>query len=165
MNHAPRKTPRPLKGSLPIALLRARESVMSRFRPLLAARGFTEQQWRVLRVLDEFGPLDPSEIAERSVIMPPSMTRILKTLEDKGMVVRTQHPHDRRRYIIDLTEVSRRAISAATPASNQVYAEIEALYGREKLEQLLDLLEELARSVGDPTLQDLTQKLAPGESD
>ena len=49
--------------SLPIALLRARDAVMSRFRPMLQERGFTEQQWRVLRVLDEGGPLDPTEIA------------------------------------------------------------------------------------------------------
>ncbi len=39
--------------SLPIALLRARESLMARFRPMLAAHGFTEQQWRVLRIVGE----------------------------------------------------------------------------------------------------------------
>lgn len=136
--------PRPLQRSLPIALLRAREAVMARFRPLLAERGFTEQQWRVLRVLDEESPLDPTEIAERSVILTPSMTRILKNLEDRGMVTRTLHPTDRRRYLIALTRPARDAIARAAPGSNAVYAEIERVYGRKKLEQLLKMLEELS---------------------
>ena len=38
------------KKSLTITLLRARESLMMSFRPLLAKHNFTEQQWRVLRV-------------------------------------------------------------------------------------------------------------------
>ena len=41
------------KRSLTIGLLRARESLMLSFRPMLAKHKFTEQQWRVLRVLGE----------------------------------------------------------------------------------------------------------------
>ena len=39
------------KKSLTITLLRARESLMMSFRPLLAKHNFTEQQWRVLRAV------------------------------------------------------------------------------------------------------------------
>ena len=74
---APRETAR----ALPIALLRAREAIMSRFRPFVAAAGFTDPQWRVLRVLDEQSPLDPTEIAERASILMPSLSRILRDLE------------------------------------------------------------------------------------
>ncbi|MFT5000920.1 MAG: hypothetical protein ACI875_001925, partial [Planctomycetota bacterium] len=35
--------------SLPIMLLRAREAVMRRFRPMLRLHDLSEQQWRVLR--------------------------------------------------------------------------------------------------------------------
>ena len=45
---------RSIRRSVPIALIRAREAVMAHFRPLLAQRGYTEQQWRVLRVLEHF---------------------------------------------------------------------------------------------------------------
>ena len=40
--------------SLPMALLRAREAVMARFRPLFRLHGVTEQQWRVLRALRDY---------------------------------------------------------------------------------------------------------------
>ena len=49
------KPMRSIERSIPIALLRAREAVMAHFRPLLADRGYTEQQWRVLRILNEYG--------------------------------------------------------------------------------------------------------------
>ncbi len=136
-----RETPR----SLPIALLRAREAVMLRFRPLLAEHGFTEQQWRVLRVLDEGGTLDPTEIAERCVILTPSMTRILKSLEIAGHVVRANHPEDKRRFLISITEKARNSIGKMTPGSIAIYSELEGRYGPEKMENLLDMLEELAQ--------------------
>ena len=44
---------RTFSQSLPMALLRAREAVMRRFRPGLRCHGVTEQQWRVLRALAE----------------------------------------------------------------------------------------------------------------
>ena len=39
--------------SLPMMLLRAREAVMGRFRPMLREFDLTEQQWRIIRVLAE----------------------------------------------------------------------------------------------------------------
>jgi hypothetical protein len=44
-------TSRSFARSLPMALLKAREAVMVRFRPSLRAHGLTEQQWRVLRIM------------------------------------------------------------------------------------------------------------------
>jgi homoprotocatechuate degradation regulator HpaR len=137
--------PRSVDRSLPMALLRAREAVMAHFRPLLAERDFTEQQWRVLRVLDEFGAMDPTELSERSVILTPSMTRILRALEERGMIRRERHDGDGRRQVIHLSDLARSAIAVASPASNQAHGELERQYGAERMEQLLDMLADLGR--------------------
>lgn len=137
---------RPTSRSLPIALLRARETVMARFRPLLAERGLTEQQWRVLRVLDETGPLEATEIAELSCILTPSMTRILRTLEGRGMVRREKHATDGRRALIHITDPARQALRAAAPESNRVYGELVAAFGEAQMDALLDMLERLAET-------------------
>jgi DNA-binding MarR family transcriptional regulator len=50
--------------NLPLLLLQARERVMARFRPILNEHGITEQQWRIVRLLLEEGPLEPREIGE-----------------------------------------------------------------------------------------------------
>src|SRR5210317_1927993 len=88
----------PLTGrSLPIAMLRGREAVMAPYRKMLAKIGVTEQQWRVLRVLDERGTLDPKEIAEAACLLNPSLTRIMQLLEKKGYISREGDPEDRRK--------------------------------------------------------------------
>ena len=56
----------PTDQSLPIALLRARERLMIPIREALQVTGLTEQQWRLLRVLEEFGPQDATKLAERA---------------------------------------------------------------------------------------------------
>src|SRR5260370_20470549 len=72
------------RQSLPIALLRAREAVMSYFRPHHRKGGITEQQWRVIRVLSLDGETDATSLARRSYLLAPSLSRILKDLEAGG---------------------------------------------------------------------------------
>ena len=79
---------RPLAQSLPLKLLRAREAVMERFRPHLAAHDVTEQQWRVLRTLAETGEIDASTLAETACLLPPSLSRMLQDLEARDLLVR-----------------------------------------------------------------------------
>jgi homoprotocatechuate degradation regulator HpaR len=135
--------PRDTNRSLPIALLRAREAVMSHFRPLLAAHDITEQQWRVVRTLGETGALDATELAARACLLAPSLTRIVRTLEDRGFVSRARDEADARRAIIRITAEGLDFIREVTPASRAVYAEMEAKLGRERIEALLDMLQDL----------------------
>lgn len=136
--------PRDMRRSLPIALLRAREAVMMRFRPVLAAYDITEQQWRVIRVLAEHSPLDASELAERACVLSPSLTRIIRALEERGLIARDRDSEDARRVLLTLAPAGIGLIRKVTPGSRAVYAEIEARYGQERMDQLLELLAELA---------------------
>ena len=130
--------------ALPIALLRARETVMGQIRPMLADAGVTEQQWRVLRVLAEDGGMDPTDIAEKSCLLLPSLTRILKYLEKSGLVTRKRHETDGRRHVVEITDKGRGLIDKNAPASNRIYSELEKSFGARKMNRLLDLLDELA---------------------
>ncbi len=151
----PRAEPHPaeqipeLRRSLPIALLRAREVVISRFRPILNRHGLSEQQWRVLRVLSEMSePIDASNLASRSFILPPSLTRILKSLAERGFISCERDRIDGRRTLLVISPAGREIIRTVGPESRQVFLELENRYGTERVEALLDMLE------------DLTQKLA-----
>ena len=50
-------------------------------RSMLAQSGVTEQKWRVLRVLEEIGEVEPTVIASEACLHLPSLSRILKTME------------------------------------------------------------------------------------
>jgi len=72
--------------SLTIALLRAREAVTAQFRDHVAAGGLTLTQWRVIRALAGGTELDTTTLAHRCVILAPSLTRLLKTPEGRGLL-------------------------------------------------------------------------------
>ena len=130
---------------MPIALLRARERVMQPIRSILAKAEVTEAQWRVLRVLNEIGPTDATEIAGEACLLMPSLTRILQGLEEKGLTSRQPHPSDGRKQLVSITDAGRALIDAHVEEANKVYDALEREMGYEKVSTLLDLLNELSR--------------------
>lgn len=118
---------------------------MSHFRPMLAAHNVTEQQWRVLRVVDEEGPLDATEVANRASVLAPSLTRIIKTLEDRGFILRRRADEDGRRALLSVTTSGKAFIEDISPEQRRIYQSLEEKYGVERIEELLDLLEEFVQ--------------------
>jgi homoprotocatechuate degradation regulator HpaR len=129
--------------SLPIALLRARETVMGSFRDMLAKAGISEQKWRVLRVLFEGGPMEQTAIAEGACLLLPSLTRILVSMEKEGLVTRTTDTKDRRKTIVVLAPAGVALIKTHSEESKTISLRLEDSFGKERLETLLDLLEDL----------------------
>ncbi|MGR8918205.1 MAG: homoprotocatechuate degradation operon regulator HpaR [Gammaproteobacteria bacterium] len=162
---------RDIGQSLPLQLLKAREAAMARFRPMLREHGLTEQQWRVIRVLAASPGVDAGELARRSVLLRPSLTRILQHLEATGLVRRDADAADQRRAVFALTAGGERRYAAVAPDSEALYADIEARFGAERLERLNALLAEFTTAVtaGGPQAGAAAQSLpgtqVPGFSD
>ncbi|MEQ6202305.1 homoprotocatechuate degradation operon regulator HpaR [Sulfitobacter sp. HNIBRBA2951] len=129
--------------SLPIALLRARETVMGPVREMLAGTPVNEQKWRVLRVLEEGGAQDQNTIAQKACLLLPSLTRILRAMEDDALVSRTEDPKDRRRSIVQIEAAGRAILQERGEQAAALVTDLRAQYGDAKFEQLLDLLEDL----------------------
>ncbi|MCR8827792.1 homoprotocatechuate degradation operon regulator HpaR [Pseudosulfitobacter koreensis] len=138
-----RKLPRTGR-SLPIALMHAREAVMGPIRDMLSASNVTEQQWRVLRVLDEAGALDASTLARRAALLQPSLTRIVKSMVAKGLVTQVQGAQDRRRQEVAITAAGSALIADNASRAAEIAESWRAHLGTERYEALLDLLADLA---------------------
>lgn len=129
--------------SLPIALIRAREGVMSPIRDMLSETGITEQQWRVLRVLAEYGRMDAKTLAERSSLLFPSLTRIAATLRGKGLVTQTRDDGDRRRQLVEITENGQAIIDERADEAARIATHFKKALGAKDYDKLLDLLAKL----------------------
>jgi len=138
---------RDFEHSLPMELLKAREAAMAKFRPMLRSHGLTEQQWRVIRALADYDRIDASELARRSFLLAPSLTRILQYLEGEKLVRRSSDANDQRRSVLSLTGKGRRLFAGVAPDSATLYDEIESAFGKDNLELLYELLEEFHRSI------------------
>lgn len=136
---------RQTRRSLPIALLRARETVMGPIRDMLANSGVNEQKWRVLRVLQEMGPLELSQVAVEACLLLSSLTRMVRPMEEEGLILRSTPPEDRRKTIIAISPQGAALVQAHAAESAAIFARIEAAFGTAELERLLDLLEALQR--------------------
>ncbi|KHJ64484.1 homoprotocatechuate degradation operon regulator HpaR [Burkholderia glumae] len=95
--------------NLTMLLLEAREALVGRFRPILKEASLTEQQWRIIRLLDgePRGELEAGQIAKRCCILSPSLTGVLERLERDGLITRMRSTEDQRRLLVALTERSR----------------------------------------------------------
>jgi homoprotocatechuate degradation regulator HpaR len=125
---------------------------------MLSKVGLTEQQWRVLRVLEECGVLDPTEISERACLLLPSLTRILHTLEGKALIYREPHPHDGRKQQITLTNAGRMVVEANMAEAMLLCQQLKAGLGEARLELLLDLLNDLQEaSLEEPRAKETAQ--------
>lgn len=133
----------PTSRSLPIALLRARETVMGPIREMLQRSNISEQQWRVLRVVEEVGEIEQTAIAQAACLQLPSLTRILRTMEGDRLVSRRTDNSDRRRTLVRITAQGRALILAHRERNAEIFGRLEAQFGRDRLARLLDLLEEL----------------------
>ena len=131
------------RRSLPIALMRSREKVMAPIRDMLRASGLTEQQWRVLRILSEFGPQDLTEIARQACLLMPSLSRIIRSMAQNGLVIRASDTKDRRRQTVVISPAGQHLIDDNLVQATQIAANYRNQLGAERYELLLDLLTEL----------------------
>ena len=139
----------PFEKSLPMLLLRAREASMRQFRPILSEHGVTEQQWRVIRTLADLDEWPASDLAERCALLPPSLTRILKTLSESGVISTRSDDNDRRRVLVSVTPKGRRLIQEVAPQVEAAYAQMDDHLGEHGLGTLIDQLDTLITSLGD----------------
>lgn len=132
---------REFSRSLPMALLRAREAVMGGFRPLLRRHGVTEQQWRVLRALSATEDTSASALAAMTCIGLPSLSRILRSLSERDLIVRRVKATDLRTTLVSLSPAGARFLRRAGAESEARYDALAAGIGRANLRRLYALLD------------------------
>ena len=64
----------------------------------------TLTQLSAMGTLFKRGPMSAGELATCEKVQPPSMTKVLANLEERGLVKREVHPTDRRQAIINITQ-------------------------------------------------------------
>jgi homoprotocatechuate degradation regulator HpaR len=146
---------RPFHESLPMKLMRAREAVMRRFRPHLRSHGMTDQQWRILRALAEEEQIELLELSHRCMIQPPSLSRTVPALTERGLVRRDDHPTDRRRALISLTAEGRALFEEMAAESAEIYRQLAQDIGEETLTDIFTMLDKLIDAVEGSAAEDL----------
>jgi len=141
-----RKLP-PFEQTLGAILLSAKEAVLAPMRPTLREYNITEPQWRVLRVINDRGAADASGLAEVGLLHAPSVTRILKELEQRKLIVRETDVNDRRRNLVALSPEGREVVKVISRQVLHVMREHSVRFGDQRMEKLLNELRALTAAI------------------
>ncbi|BCJ52769.1 MarR family transcriptional regulator [Actinoplanes sp. NBRC 14428] len=109
----------------------------------------TFSQLSALTSLQLAGALTPRELADTERVQPPTMTKIVGKLEERGLVARTPHPTDRRQVILAATEQGRIVYAQFEKARNEWLAEQLAELTpdeRDTLARAARILQQVARA-------------------
>src|SRR3954469_16462630 len=103
----PVATERGAADELARSLREAIQRLNRRVRQTRPGGDLTYGQLSALTSLQLAGALTPRELADVERVQPPTMTRIVGKLEERGLVARTPHPTDRRQVVLAATEQGR----------------------------------------------------------
>jgi DNA-binding MarR family transcriptional regulator len=107
----------------------------------------TLTQLSAMAALEKNGPMSPGELAAYERVQPPSMTKVLASLEDRGLVHRSVHPTDRRQAIIEISEDGLDLIKSERKSRDLWFsAQLETLGADERalLSSVVPVLDKLA---------------------
>lgn len=106
-------------------------------------------QLAALAALDRHQAMTPGELAEHEKVQPPSMTRVIAVLEERGLVQRAPHPTDRRQVILTVTPEGRALVNRVRRRREAWLAQrLQELTAEERtiLRAAAPLLEKLSQS-------------------
>jgi len=133
---------------LAISLRESIQRLNRRLRQARAVGDLTFSQLSALTSLQLAGALTPRELADVERVQPPTMTKIVGKLEERGLVARTPHPTDRRQVILAATEQGRAVYAQFEKQRNEWLAQQLAELTpeeRDTLEHAAQILHQVAR--------------------
>ena len=93
-----------LDAQLCFPLYASSREIIKKYRPFLEPLKLTYTKYIVMLVLWEEDRIGLKAIGERLFLDSGTLTPLLKSLEDQGLIIRTREPKDERSVVITLTE-------------------------------------------------------------
>jgi DNA-binding MarR family transcriptional regulator len=109
--------------------------------------GLSPAQMHAIEVIGHKKELRMRELAERLGITTGTLTVGIDKLEEKGLVARKPHEHDRRSWLIILTEQGREMFEQHHRFHQEFTREISSGLSNEEIETLCNLLGKLIKGM------------------
>ena len=111
MTSTPTRTDAGLANGLRISVSRLARRLRVERAGGLAQSGLSDTQVAALAALERHTEMTPGELAEHEKVQPPSMTRVITALEERGFVLRAPHPTDGRQVVLTVTDDGTRLVN------------------------------------------------------
>ncbi|WP_305780131.1 MarR family winged helix-turn-helix transcriptional regulator [Nocardia nova] len=146
MSGKPAPTPAAVAADLRVAVSR----LLRQLRAQAEGSDLTKSQSSVLIRLEQGGPATATQLARAAGMRPQSMAKIVRALEEAGLIAGTPDPADGRKTVLDLTEAARDEFRTGRRAKEDWLTRvIEAEFTDAEIRQLADavgLLDRIGRA-------------------
>ncbi|WP_406282882.1 MarR family winged helix-turn-helix transcriptional regulator [Embleya sp. NBC_00896] len=108
----------------------------------------------VLHRIIDYGPIRPTELAERADIQPAALSRQIRILEEGGYTIRVADPDDGRVALLEAAERGREAYRLFVAANDEMLARQLAGWTADDLNDLADRMQRLVADLRGPLEDD-----------
>jgi DNA-binding MarR family transcriptional regulator len=122
-----------------LLLAKLGREAMRQFAEALKPIELTQSHLAALYLLDA-GALSQQVLCEAVGVDPSKLVGLLNDLEEEGLVVRRRHPADRRRHIVEISDLGKKRLAAAERAASQVEERLLAGLDQAQRDELHALL-------------------------
>lgn len=113
----------------------------------LKPRGMDQPRWRVLMILNEHDPAAMGLIAELAVMKLPTLLKVVRRMEDEGLVRTGSRLSDQRVTEVSITARGRKSLTLVRKVAADVYEKVTAQLSSADIEALNALLGNLESSL------------------
>jgi len=103
---------------------------------------FTEEHWRILRVLSDERGRSMGDLAESVLLNGPALTKNIDKLVSRGVVHRSTDPADNRRVLVMISDFGLETVQRLNDRVDAHHESIEGALGPRRTSQLKRLLEQ-----------------------
>lgn len=116
--------------------------------------GLSVSEWRVIAVLGEIAPLTAQGVCEATAMDKVTVSRAIRALDERGLVLRRRQAADRRASDVSLTQDGARIYAEIAPAALAYERSLLDGFTAEERAALIALLERLERRLDVLSAQD-----------
>lgn len=132
------------------SVMRVQQLLLARVEDILRPYGITFPAYEALRLLafTRAGSLPMGKLGVRLMVHPAAVTNAISKLEQRGLVLRTMSPDDRRVVLASITNAGRSLADEATTALNDAAFGLPGL-PPEQASSLVSALRAIRAAMGD----------------
>ena len=136
----------PGSSALHVLVIRLRRLLEKEHSLLLSkVGGISIAEWRVLHMLALVGRATQGELLEKIVIEQAQASRVMKAMQDAGLVDMERNRKDRRRWVCSLTDAGRALHDRVEPVVSKRSAAIDSLLNSNEHAQFIDFANRLTK--------------------
>ncbi|MBM7711603.1 MarR family winged helix-turn-helix transcriptional regulator [Enterococcus xiangfangensis] len=115
----------------------------------LLEKGITVQQWAVIQQVDLKEPVTATELVHILDMDKPTISGIVQRLEKKELLVKRDHPTDKRSFLLSLTEIGRSALEDYQQLSDHIVDNLLSILTEQEQASFNHLLSKINQEMRD----------------